>query len=133
MLHGPTISAIEDRSSVRDERRAEIRFQGQIAAMSDDAWRERIEAAIQKDGRSYREVSLAAGLSHGYVHGILKDDKEPTLDRFIRLCQVLNLSVSYALLGANISRQAETLISAIEENPQARDAILALLAKPEEA
>jgi transcriptional regulator with XRE-family HTH domain len=95
--------------------------------MKDDAWRSRIEAAVKQDGRSLRDISLAAGLSHGYLHGILRDDKEPTLDRFIRICQELKISVAFALLGLHISPDAQRIVKLLEDRPEARDAILALL------
>lgn len=95
--------------------------------MANDDWRERLEAAVSKDGRSFRDISLAAGLSHGYLHGILRDNKEPTLDRFVRICKVLNISVAYALMGMDITRETEQIISEIEADGERRTAILQLL------
>lgn len=95
--------------------------------MSDDLWRGRLEAAIEKDGRSLRDISLAAKLSHGYLHGILRDNKEPTLDRFIRICKELKISLSYALLGVDVSAETEAILSGLEGDAKTRDAILAIL------
>ncbi|MEY1555300.1 helix-turn-helix domain-containing protein [Yoonia sp. R2331] len=97
--------------------------------MSDDLWRGRLEAAVERDGRSMRDISLAARLSHGYLHGILRDNKEPTLDRFIRICKELDVSLSYALLGAEITKETETIVSGLESDAKTRAAILALLGR----
>lgn len=95
--------------------------------MADDLWRNRIEVAVERDGRSLRDISLAAGLSHGYLHGILRDGKEPTLDRFIRICDELNLSLSHTLMGADVSHDTESIIAALESDPATRQAVLSLL------
>ncbi len=97
--------------------------------MKNDSWRQRIEAAIAADERSMRDISLAAGLSHGYLHGILRDGKEPTLDRFIRICDVLGISLAHALMGVDLSPDTERLISEIEGDEESRAAILAILSR----
>ena len=76
-----------------------------------------------------RDLSLAAGLSHGYVHGILHDGKEPTLDRFIRICEELNVSLSFVLMGAQVTPASEAILQAIESDPQARERVLLALRK----
>lgn len=126
-FHDPIISAIADRSSILNRGRAKKEEMAHLSAMTDDTWRDRIEAAAKKDGRSLREISLAAGLSHGYVHGVLRDGKEPTLDRFIKICKALDMSLAYALTGVEVSGKTLDLIEAIERGGPRRDAILALL------
>ncbi len=61
-----------------------------IGTMESTGWRERLAAAIEKDGRSPRAVSLAIGRSGGYVRSILVSGKEPSLDAFVALCDELN-------------------------------------------
>lgn len=95
--------------------------------MSNDDWRKRLETAVDADGRSLRDISLAAGLSHGYLHGILRDGKEPTLDRFRKICAEMGLSLSYVLIGTNISPATEDIISALEADDKTREAVLSLL------
>jgi len=95
--------------------------------MKDDQWRTRIEEAAAADGRSLRDISLAAGLSHGYLYGILRDGKEPTLDRFIRICKALNMNLAYALMGVHVSQNSLELIQEIERGGPRAEAILALL------
>ena len=95
--------------------------------MNSESWRERLEAAIESSGQSLRDVSLRAGVSPGYLHGILRDDKEPTLDRFIRICQAAGVSASFILMGANVSPETEEIIKALEHHPERRGALLSLL------
>lgn len=130
VFHTPTISAIADTSSANNSGRA---IQSEIlhtSAMHDSGWRQRLEEAARKDGRSLRDISLAAKLSHGYLHGILRDGKEPTLDRFARICKELNLSLSYALMGVHVSTETEEIIKGLDSDPGTREAILALLKRP---
>lgn len=95
--------------------------------MADEPWRIRLQAAIDRDGRSFRDISISAGLSHGYLHGVLSDGKEPTLDRFMKVCAELGVSATYILLGVNVSAETEEIVRALEANPGKRAAILALL------
>jgi len=95
--------------------------------MSDDEWRPRLEAAVGGDGRSLRDISLAAGLSHGYLHGILRNGKEPTLDRFIRICAEVNVSLTHVLTGADVSPATEAILEALESDPGARERVLLAL------
>lgn len=127
LFHAPIISAIADRSSVINRGRAKISEISQLKGMYDDEWRTRIETAAKEDGRSLRDISLAAGLSHGYLHGILRDGKEPTLDRFTKICKALNMSTAYALMGINVTDAQLELIQEIERGGPRADAILALL------
>lgn len=128
LAHRDTISAIADTASINESGRAPSREISHIEDMSGETWRDRISAAAKRDGRSLRDISLAAGLSHGYLHGILRDSKEPTLDRFARICAALDLSLTYALMGYDVSPETEALISEIEGSPTKRAALLALLA-----
>ena len=90
-------------------------------------WRNRLEGVIRADGRSLRDVSLAAKVSHGYLHGVLRDGKEPTLDRFLRICSALHVSAVYVLTGLDVNQETEAIMRAIQQNDKARSAILTLL------
>ena len=74
-----------------------------------------------------REVSLAAGLSAGYLHGVLKDRKDPTIDRLSAIARAMNISLSYILVGVRVSRDTERLIEVLESDPDRRQAVLRLL------
>lgn len=127
VFHSAILSSIADMSSGLDCGRAnqdELCF---LAAMESAAWRDRLEGAVERDGRSLRDISLAAGLSHGYLHGILRDGKEPTVDRFLKICAELNVSATYVLIGSRVSPATERIVRLLEGDPSARDAVLALL------
>jgi transcriptional regulator with XRE-family HTH domain len=95
--------------------------------MGESAWKERLADAIKKSGLSKREISLAAGKSPGYVHSILNEGKDPTVDNLIAICAAMNISLSKILYGMDISPEAEEILSLIEANPQIRDGILQIL------
>lgn len=130
VFHTPKLSAIADKSREFNSGRAKSGEMLEKKVMHDSGWRQRLEEAARKDGRSLRDISLAAELSHGYLHGILRDGKEPTLDRFAKICKQLNLSLSYALMGVNISAETEEIIQGLDSKPTTREAILALLKNP---
>ena len=65
--------------------------------VDDHTWRVRLAAAVEESSMSMREASIAAGLSDGYVHGILKDGKEPTITKLMALAAVLNIRVSFLI------------------------------------
>jgi transcriptional regulator with XRE-family HTH domain len=92
-----------------------------------DGWRSRIEDTIKRDGWSLREVSLRAGVSHGYLHGVLRDGKEPTLDRFLKICSALQLSAVYVLTGISIGQEDQAILSAMSRDDRLRHAILSLI------
>lgn len=126
-FHAPIVSAIADTSSAFNSGRASPAKIDIIRAMHDSGWRDRLEKAVLKDGRALRDISMAAGVSHGYLHGILRDGKEPTIDRFSKVCAELGLSLSYALMGVNISKETEEIIQGLDADPKTRAAILSLL------
>lgn len=95
--------------------------------MAKSEWRDRLIEAVNADGRSMQDISLAAGLSHGYVHGILKDGKEPTLDRFLRICSEVGISYSQALMGADMTPEAERLLELASKSPEKAAQLVALL------
>jgi transcriptional regulator with XRE-family HTH domain len=92
-----------------------------------EAMRQRISAVLTEKNISKRQASLAAGLGPGYVHSIIAEGKEPTVTNLAQVCNAIGVSLAYVMYGAEISPQVEKLISLIDQNPQKRDAILALL------
>ena len=80
-----------------------------IPAMT-DAWRERLAEAIRQSGKSERAISLAINRAAGYVHGILKENKEPGIDSFSALADELGVSLAWLLYGAEMSGNSEKLL-----------------------
>ena len=122
-----TLSAIEDKSSVLYEGRAEISHLEDIVRMQGTEWRARLEDAIEKSGRSKREISLAAGKGPGYVFSILSEGKDPTIDNLIAICGAINVSLTQILYGVQMSPETQEILSLIESNPNMRSGILQIL------
>lgn len=101
--------------------------------MADEAWRKRLEDAIKNSNRSKREISLKAGKGAGYVHSILSEGKDPTIESLIAVCQELGVSLTWIVYGFEISPATEQLLSLIEQNPDDRAAVLQILQKREKA
>ncbi|WP_412058017.1 helix-turn-helix domain-containing protein [Bartonella sp. DGB2] len=96
--------------------------------MDIDGWRERLIKSLENSGRSMRSVSLAAGKGPGYIHSILSEGKEPTIDSLSRVCQEINVSLSYIIYGYNITSEQEEFITLFSKaSPPERKAILMLL------
>ena len=91
-------------------------------------WRARLSAAIEADARSYRDLSLKAGLGENYVVQMKRSGKTPTIDKFLALCSTLGVSPVYILTGAYLDRDAEELLGLwAKAQPAQRDALLKLL------
>ena len=127
-VHGRSISAIADTSSGLYRGRAECPGLGVKGIMA-EGWRDRLKQAVEVDGRSMRDISLKAGLSHGYLQGVLHDGKDPGIDRFLIICREMGVSAAYIMLGINISAETEAVISALEDDGPRRAAVLALLGR----
>lgn len=85
--------------------------------MSD--WKARLAAGIKASGKSQREVSLAAGMGPGYVHSLLKENKDPTVDHLLRVCDAAGISLYYVLSGVQIGRDTEEIIQILEASSEA--------------
>lgn len=99
--------------------------------MNIDGWRQRLNAAFEKSGRSKRSISLAAGKGAGYLHSILAEGKEPTIESLVRICHEINISMNYILYGESASFEDKEFIDLISKlSPEERQAILTLLRRP---
>lgn len=96
--------------------------------MANEDWKSRLLATIKEKKTSQRHVSLAAGLGPGYVNSWFnKEQKEPTVENLLKVCEVLNVSVSYILFGVQMSAETEQILHLLEKNPDTRDAVLKIL------
>jgi hypothetical protein len=125
------ISSLADTSSILYEGRAELFVLEDIVAMTENTWRERLQDAIDKSGRSARSVSIKAKRGPGYVHSILKEGKDPTIESLIAICAELQISLTWVIYGFEMTPATEQLLSLIEQNPDDRAAVLQLLQKHE--
>lgn len=86
--------------------------------MSD--WKTRLAAGIKANGKSQREVSLAAGMGPGYVHSLIKENKDPTVDHLLRVCEAAGVSLYYVLYGVQVGRDTEEIIQLLEASSKAK-------------
>lgn len=81
---------------------------GPLPTLADGAWRSRLHDHLSINDLTMRGVSLTANCAAGYLHGVLFDGKDPTIDRFLRICAaagadpiaILDLSTVTAITGA---------------------------------
>lgn len=92
-----------------------------------EAMRARLASAIEATGKSKRRVSLDSGNGAGYVHSILGEGKIPTVEKLAEVCAAVPVSLSWVMYGVSMSPETERLIRLLEENPEKRDSVLALL------
>ncbi|TMV68149.1 XRE family transcriptional regulator [Thioclava sp. BHET1] len=95
--------------------------------MANEDWRARLSDAVAKSGRSKRSISLEAGLGAGYVHSILTEGKDPTINKLVEVCNAIGASVSYILYGVEVMPEDAEILRALQSDPITRDAVLALL------
>ncbi|WP_245294669.1 helix-turn-helix domain-containing protein [Rhizobium rhizosphaerae] len=69
---------------------------GQCPSMS-GGWKERVRQALDEQGLSMKEASIAAGMGETFVRDILERDRTPKIDHFMSLAVVLKKPVSFLL------------------------------------
>lgn len=95
--------------------------------MGQDGWRDRLEASITQAGTTMNAVSVRAGLAPNYVYDLLRRSKEPTLARFMKVCDAVPVSAAYILYGVDVLPEDEQILDLLHRHPSARANILALL------
>jgi transcriptional regulator with XRE-family HTH domain len=94
-------------------------------------WRKRLAASVKADGRSLREISLAAGLGHNYLHTVLKVGKEPRISQIGKLAETLGVSISWLMEGIEIDPDSARLLRIwAKYPPENRQGFLDFLAGP---
>lgn len=64
-----------------------------MKALPNNDWRKKLREAVEKSGRSKRDISIKAGLGHGYIHELLTTAKVPNIDNLSAVAAQLNVSV----------------------------------------
>ncbi len=95
-------------------------------------WKKRLVEAIDADSRSDRAISKAAGLGVNFVNELKNTDKDPSVNKVLRLAKELNLSVAQVFLGYELTSDDEYLLSVLRTIPNEQKAALltALQAAP---
>lgn len=90
-----------------------------------DDWRSRLLEAVDKDGRSDRAISLKAKLGPNFVNELRNGDKEPGVNKVIKLAEMLDLSLAFVFSGADVSARDETDLKLfLSLSPDSRQAML---------
>lgn len=96
--------------------------------MLDSAWRERLATALKDSGKSKREVSLAAGMGPGYVHSLLAEGKDPTVQNLLKVCEKIGVSLSFILYGYDLTAENEEILRLLKAaTPGEREGLLQIL------
>lgn len=92
-----------------------------------EEWRQRLIDALEADPRSDRAISRAANLGVNFANELRNSEKEPGINKVIRLADALNLSLAYVFNGSDISAEDERDLRAfLRLPPEKRQAILVL-------
>jgi transcriptional regulator with XRE-family HTH domain len=125
-----TISAIAEIVNSRYKGRAFFVDSADMHAMT-DRWRNRLKEALKASGKSMREVSMDAGCGPGYLHDVLAVGKEPTIDRLMRIANVLNVSLSWLLYGFDLGKKDEELLTLFASLTERQRQAILDLARPD--
>ena len=74
------------------------------------AWRRRLIKAIRDSGRSYRSISLACGLGHGYIQSLVEENKEPGVETVLAICAELGISATSVFTGVAMTASTEEVL-----------------------
>jgi transcriptional regulator with XRE-family HTH domain len=92
-----------------------------------ETWRDRIETLLADRNLSMRSVSMRAGLGENYLVGIMREGKDPSIERIIKVADALNVSLAWLLYGMEIGPEEEKLLRLFARLPEKqRRAILDL-------
>jgi lambda repressor-like predicted transcriptional regulator len=64
-----------------------------------DAFRARLNSAIEKSGKSRTGISLAAGQNHTYLRDLLDRKQMPAVDRLVAIANEIDVSLLWLLSG----------------------------------
>ena len=95
--------------------------------MIETQWRDRLQVACEKSGKSMRSLSLSSGNGPGYLHSVLTEGKDPTLKNFISLCMTIDVSIIYILHGYDITPDEMKLLKVLKHDPVKTAALMTLL------
>lgn len=92
-------------------------------------WLYRLLGEIYLSPRSLRETSNLAGFGVNYLSQLSSENfKEPSFSRVVVLCDVLDVSITYIVTGAEMTRLFEELAQCLSPLPQEQqESFLALL------
>jgi len=81
-------------------------------------WKTRLRQRTEADGRSLREISLSAGLNRNYLFDVLSAEREPSIDKLLKICAVLRVSPAWLITGLELSESAEEWLTVMSRLPE---------------
>lgn len=90
------------------------------------AWLSRLTTEILKyedgTGASYRQMGLKAGLGPNYISQLLNDEKwkEPLFSNVVKICHQVDVSITYIVTGAEMTRMHEEVLTLMAQLPEAQ-------------
>lgn len=90
-------------------------------------WRERLKDAIERSGKTKQDIAIEAGLGHGYLYGLFKEGKDPSVENLIKICHALGVSPAYVLFGISVTPAQQELLELVSSDPARLRALLDLL------
>lgn len=124
-MHAYSVMSI-NRNSVHTQMRA-LCYNRQMTGTA-EKWRERLVQAIESDGRSFRAISLAAGLGPNYVNQLVQEGRGPTASALIKLLAALNVSPTHIITGAEMTPDHDEFLAILMAlSPERRAKLLDFL------
>jgi transcriptional regulator with XRE-family HTH domain len=82
-------------------------------------WQNRLRERLDADPRSYSDISLAAGLGRNYIQQMLKNGKEPGVEKLSRILEELGTDASiYVLSGHEFDPISLDFLNIFSELPE---------------
>lgn len=81
-----------------------------------DGWYERFIEVIKADGRDLKAISLAAKCGENYLQQMIRDNKRPSVDKFMSILEVIgSASAVYVLLGIHFTPEDDAFFRAASQ------------------
>ena len=81
-----------------------------------DGWYERFVEVIKADGRDLKAISLAAKCGENYVQQMIRENKRPSVDKFMAILDVIgSASAVYVLLGVHFTPEDDAFFRAASQ------------------
>lgn len=71
----------------------------------EENWKTRLLKAVDEDPRSDRAISLATNMGVNTVNELRNTDKSPSIDKVLKLSEVLNLDLGYLFWGQTTEKE----------------------------
>lgn len=106
---------------------------GPAESMKRGEWFTRLQAAVEEALQtervtSKRDLSTKAGLGINYVSQMIRDEKGPSAEAVVRLAKVMDVSLVWIFVGAEMDSATERLVALFAPmTPERKRALLDLL------